>query len=98
MSLSPWVEELRDPRLANRAMAVTQKYLIVTCNYPARAAGLKKLMATSEAKRLCPEVVLVSGEDLTPYRHCSKRVRQVLTRFGPCEKLGLDECWVWAPT
>jgi len=23
-------------------------------------------------------------------------VRQALTRFGPCEKLGLDECWVWA--
>jgi len=36
-------------------------------------------MATNEAKRLCPEVVLVSGEDLTPYRHASKRVRQGLT-------------------
>ena len=88
------VEELRDPRLAERPMAVTQKYLIVTANYRARAAGLKKLMATSEAKRLCPEVALVSGEDLTPYRQCAKRVRRVLARFGTCEKLGLDECWV----
>ena len=88
------VEELRDPRLAERPVAVTQKYLIVTANYRARAAGLEKLMATSEARRLCPEVALISGEDLTPYRRCAKRVRRLLARFGTCEKLGLDECWV----
>ena len=88
------VEELRDPRLAERPVAVTQKYLIVTANYRARAAGLEKLMATSEARRLCPEVALISGEDLTPYRRCAKRVRLLLARFGTCEKLGLDECWV----
>ena len=88
------VEELRDPSLADRPAAVTQKYLIVTANYRARAAGLTKLMATSEAKRLCPEVALISGEDLTPYRRCAKRFRRALQRFGPCEKLGLDECWV----
>ena len=88
------VEELRDPRLVDRPMAVTQKYLIVTCNYPARSAGLKKLMSTQKAKALCPEVVLVSGEDLTPYRACAKKVCAALSRFGTCEKLGLDECWV----
>ncbi len=88
------VEELHDPRLVDRPMAVTQKYLIVTCNYPARSAGLKKLMSTQKAKALCPEVVLVSGEDLTPYRACAKKVRAALSRFGTCEKLGLDECWV----
>ena len=46
------VEELRDPRLVDRPMAVTQKYLIVTCNYPARSAGLSKLMSTQKAKAL----------------------------------------------
>ena len=88
------VEELRDPRLASIPMAVTQKYLIVTANYPARAHGLGKLMSIAEAKRLCPSVELVRGEDLTPYRLHAKRVRAALERFGPCEKLGLDECWV----
>ena len=39
-----------------------------TANYRARAAGLSKLMAIDEAKRRCPEVALISGEDLTPYR------------------------------
>jgi nucleotidyltransferase/DNA polymerase involved in DNA repair len=51
-------------------------------------------MSTQKAKALCPEVVLVSGEDLTPYRACAKKVRAALSRFGTCEKLGLDECWV----
>ena len=88
------VEELRDPRLRGRPMAVTQKFLIVTANYAARSAGLKKLMSTTKAKALCPEVALVSGEDLTPYRACAKKVRAALERFGTCEKLGLDECWV----
>ena len=46
-------------------MGVTQKYLIVTCNYPARATGVTKLMGIVEAKKKCPDLVLVNGEDLT---------------------------------
>ena len=88
------VEELRDPRLASRPVAVTQKYLVVTANYAARKAGVGKLMSVAEAKRLCPDAAFVCGEDLTPYRAFSKRIRHVLERFGACEKLGLDECWV----
>ena len=37
------VEELRDPNLASRPVAVTQKYLVVTANYAARKAGVGKL-------------------------------------------------------
>ena len=77
------VEELRDPRLASIPMAVTQKYLIVTANYPARAHGLGKLMSIAEAKRLCPSVELVRGEDLTPYRLHAKRVRAAARALRP---------------
>lgn len=73
---------------------MTQKYLVVTCNYPARARGVTKLMRTSEALRRCPELVLQSGEDLTPYRRVSKQALAVLQRFGPAQQLGLDEVWV----
>jgi len=34
------VEELRDPQLRTVPLGVTQKYLVVTCNYVARAAGV----------------------------------------------------------
>jgi len=85
------VEELRDPSLPGRPLAVTQKYLVVTCNYAARARGVTKLMATATALAKCPELACVNGEDLTPYRSASKAVRAALERFGPVHKLGLDE-------
>lgn len=47
---------------------VTQKYLIVTSNYPARQKGVAKLMSIKEAQQKCPDLVLINGEDLTPYR------------------------------
>ena len=45
---------------------VTQKYLIVTCNYPARACGVTKLMGIKEAQRRCPDIALVG----TPEPSC----------------------------
>lgn len=36
------VEECRNPALRGQPLAVTQKYLVVTANYPARAAGVTK--------------------------------------------------------
>ncbi|KAK9826961.1 hypothetical protein WJX74_001872 [Apatococcus lobatus] len=88
------VEELRRPGLSHRPMGVTQKYLIVTCNYPARAAGVRKLMSIKEAQQICPDLVLVSGEDLTPYRQASKSILNLLRRFGVAERLGMDEVMV----
>jgi hypothetical protein len=35
-------------------------------------------MSIAQAKRVCPSVVLVPGEDLNPYRDASKRVLAVL--------------------
>lgn len=67
---------------------------MVTCNYHARKRGVTKLMRTSEAREKCPELVLVSGEDLTPYREIAKQVITVAKRFGVTEKLGMDEVFV----
>ena len=51
-------------------------------------------MGIKEAIQKCPSLVLINGEDLTPYRTASKRLRAVLQRFGPLEKLGMDEVFV----
>ena len=85
------VEENRRPALRGRPLAVTQKYLCVTANYAARERGVAKMMGVAEAKRACPELVLVPGEDLTPYRQASKRIGAVLAEFGVVERLGMDE-------
>jgi DNA polymerase iota len=73
---------------------VLLRYIVVTANYPARAHGVGKLQLISSALEACPSLRLVNGEDLTPYRAVSGRFLAVLSRFGPTEKLGLDEAYV----
>ncbi|KAL0021711.1 hypothetical protein WJX79_005570 [Trebouxia sp. C0005] len=87
-------EEIRNPALRERPLGITQKYLLVTSNYPARRRGVTKLMGITEAQQKCPDLVLVSGEDLTPYRQASKSILAVLQRFGVCERGGMDEMLV----
>ena len=88
------VEMLRGRVDPDRPFAVTQKFLVVTANYAARAAGVGKLMPIARAKAKCPELLLASGEDLTPYREASAAIFTALTPFGPVQKLGLDEMFV----
>ena len=59
---------LRNPSLRDKPVGVRQKYLIVTTNYVARRAGMKKMIKVSEAKKQCPELVVIDGENLDPYR------------------------------
>lgn len=86
------VEEIRDPTLRDKPVGIQQKNIVVTCNYVARTYGVKKLMLLTDALRLCPDLVLVKGEDLTPYRQMSNKIHAVLLTFTHLvEKLGLDE-------
>lgn len=85
-------EILRQPQLRDRPVGITQKFLVVTCNYVARQCGVPKMVSIEEARRRCPDIVLINGEDLTPYRAASKRIMNVLRRFGTLERSGLDEC------
>jgi nucleotidyltransferase/DNA polymerase involved in DNA repair len=75
-------------------LAVQQKQIIATCNYEARRRGLKKLQLIREAKKICPDVVIVLGEDLAPFRDASKELYSFLRAFvwgDRVEKLGFDE-------
>ena len=87
------VEMVRDPSLRDVPLGVQQRNSVVTCNYVARSRGVTKMMYVREALLKCPELVLVRGEDLTPYREFSSRVTSLLVeRFTPLvERLGLDE-------
>lgn len=53
---------------------IQQKNIVVTCNYVARKYGVTKLMYIKDAKEKCPQLVLVSGEDLTNYRNMSYKI------------------------
>lgn len=86
------VEEVLDPSLRDKPVGVKQRFNVVTANYIAREYGIKKMMLIAEAKKLCPELVLVNGEDLTKYKQMSARINEIMHKFTPnVEKLGLDE-------
>jgi len=87
------VEMIRHPELRHVPLGIQQKHIVVTCNYVARERGVKKLVFVSDAKKKCPDLVLVNGEDLTVYREFSGKVHGLLTRkFTPLvERLGMDE-------
>jgi DNA polymerase iota len=56
--------------------------------------GLRKLILISEAKQLCPDVVIALGEDLTKFRNVSKELYNFLRSFSwnsKVERLGFDE-------
>ncbi|XP_069735818.1 DNA polymerase iota-like [Phaenicophaeus curvirostris] len=89
------VEMIRRPELRAKPLGVQQKSIVVTCNYVARNLGVRKLMAVEEAKEKCPHLVLLNGEDLTPYRETSYRVTELLQEMCPLvERLGFDENFV----
>ena len=75
-------------------LAVQQKQIIVTCNYEARRRGLHKLQLVAEARKQCPELIIVLGEDLTRFRNASKDNYNFLKQYPwsrRLERLGFDE-------
>ncbi|KAJ5225633.1 hypothetical protein N7468_006858 [Penicillium chermesinum] len=88
------VFEVEQPALKSLPLAVQQKQIVVTCNYEARRRGLHKLQLIKDAKRICPDVVIVLGEDLTKFRDASKDLYLFTRNFvwgGRVERLGFDE-------
>ena len=91
------VVEASDPALKTQPLAIQQKQIIVTCNYEARKRGLHKLQLITEARRVCPEVIVVLGEDLTRFRDASKALYNYLRGCSwneKVERLGFDEIWM----
>uniref|UniRef100_A0A336MAZ2 CSON012933 protein n=1 Tax=Culicoides sonorensis TaxID=179676 RepID=A0A336MAZ2_CULSO len=86
------VEEILNPQLKNVPVGIQQKNCLVTCNYKAREYGITKLANLQKAQALCPDLVLVNGEDLTKYKKMSDQIFNVLQTFTQnVEKLGMDE-------
>ncbi|KAG5958709.1 hypothetical protein E4U57_001133 [Claviceps arundinis] len=91
------VFENRDPSLKFMPLGVRQKNILATCNYNARKLGVKKLMLVSEARELCKGLVLVDGEDLSPFRDMSKILFNFLRSYSwnnKAERLGFDEVFM----
>ena len=59
------VEMRDDPALRSVPIAIggsaDRRGVISTCNYPARKFGVRSAMATAQALKLCPHLILVPG-------------------------------------
>ncbi|KAI1325920.1 hypothetical protein F5Y16DRAFT_376712 [Xylariaceae sp. FL0255] len=91
------VFEHENPSLKSLPLGIKQKSILATCNYVARARGVKKLMLISEAQKICPDLVLMNGEDLTRFRDTSKKLWAFLRAHSwndRVERLGLDEVFL----
>jgi DNA polymerase-4 len=82
---------LRDPRLRGKPVIVGAG-VIASCSYEARRFGLKAGMALSEAKRLCPQAVVLEGHAQT-YRCFAERIFDRCREFSPAVETYLDEAY-----
>ncbi len=90
-------EELRNPQLKKRPMAVgglTNKSIITTANYEARKFGIHSAMPVFIAKDLCPHLILVKV-DHPYYREKSIEVFDLIKVHAKLfEQVSIDEAYV----
>src|SRR5690606_18315358 len=68
--------------------------ILVTCSYEARALGIYTTMSVGEAKRICPDLVIVPP-DHEKYRVASNAVFTILRTFTDLvEPVSIDEAYI----
>ncbi|KAJ6499342.1 IMS-domain-containing protein [Mycena sanguinolenta] len=75
------VEVLNDPTLSNKPFAVGHT-VISTASYEARKYGVRSGMATFIAKKLCPQLIMVS-HGMSDYSEMSHKVMAICRRYDP---------------
>jgi len=92
------VEELNDPSLRGKAFAVGgrpgERGVVASCSYAARRFGVRSAMPTSQALRLCPELLVISHHHGN-YGEMSDKVMERLNDLSPLvEQISIDEAFV----
>ena len=91
------VEQRDNPELRGKPIAVAgagERTVITTSSYEARAYGVKTGMTTYEAKRLCPDIILVVGHN-EKYAQVCAELQEICLRFTPdTECYSIDEVFL----
>lgn len=92
------VEVKYNPELRGKPIGIggppNSRSVLSTASYEARKFGVRSAMPSSQAVRLCPQLILVPPHfDL--YKKESRKVREILERFtNKIEPLSLDEAYL----
>ena len=91
------VEQRADPKLRGRPMAVSgsnQRGVILSPSYEARAFGVRTGMQYHEARKKCPDIVLVPASP-GKYSSACKQLITIWERFTPLVELfSIDEAFL----
>jgi len=87
------VEQAADPKLRGRPIAVggSHRGIIASASYEARKLGIYTTMPTARARKLCPKLVVISG-DFDRYETFSRFMFSYAYDFTPVVEVGsIDE-------
>ncbi len=91
------VEQLDRPELRGRPVLIgpnSHRGVVLTASYEARPFGVGSAMPVAEARRRCPDAVMVSPRP-GRYEEVSRQVMEVLGDFAPkVEPISLDEAFL----
>ena len=87
------VEQRDDPRLLGRPVIVGAG-VVLAASYEAKACGVQTAMGDAQARRLCPQAVVVPPR-MSAYAEASKAVFDVFENISPLvEGLSIDEAFI----
>lgn len=92
------IEMRDDPQLAAKPLAVggsaDRRGVIATCNYEARAYGVRSAMASAYALKLCPQLLIVKPR-MEVYKAVSQEIQAIFQDYTELiEPLSLDEAFL----
>lgn len=91
------VELLRRPELRGKPVIVAgsgPRAVVTTASYEARRFGVGSAMPASQARRLCPEAIVIPP-DFDAYRAASRKVMDLVrSTVDAVEVVGLDEAYL----
>ena len=92
------VEQAVNPFLRGKPVVVgggiKKTSVVAAASYEAKAKGVKNGMSTWDAKKLCPDLVIIEG-DMAKYISTSKAVMKHLSTYTDLvEVFSIDEAWM----
>lgn len=96
------VEQVYDPTLKGKPVAIAgnpkeRRGIIITCSYEARAKGIFTTMNVGEARRKCPELIVLPP-NFDRYRAASKSFFNLLKEYSEIlQPVSIDEGYLQLP-
>ena len=91
------VEQRDNPELRGKPIAVghaEERGVVAAASYEARRFGVRSAMSSQKAKRLCPQLIFVSGR-MEVYKSVSRQIHEIFHEYTDIiEPISLDEAFL----